>query len=401
MSIFTASKSVSASISAKSVSRKHWKAVREQEIWSSLEEDCLPLLEVRYHDYGVNREANKITETIIRAALKGQPVILPKELREQDSFFHRFNFLKFIEEVNYLRMSGEIPAFLEVDDTLVEKITNAMRYGGSEVRNLLIPSQNNDEDEEVFIKKEEKTFSPLGYSSGDLVLQRCVPEALDELNSKPMFGLELESDFGPTSSNVSGYINILNYGVLAHDSSTDIEFVSAPMSIDTMLMVLSSNKSSFDNYLMDNHRNTTGMHVHYSRCGLKKVSHYRPHIKKNLRSTHLGRLLMFMNRYENRNYIEQVAGRQANEYCEFDLPDSLLDVPNHDRKPDRYLVLNTKNSDTIEFRIFKSPNNVRDVIKNLEWVRDVIEYTRSNDNTHYKAFLAWRVKQSPPDISLK
>lgn len=102
-----------------------------------------------------------------------------------------------------------------------------------------------------------------------------------------------------------------------------------------------------------------GMHVHVSRAALSPL--------------HQAKMIVFMSS-ENAESLTYVAQRENNEWCEIkDKRICYYDI----RDKDKYQALNNSHCHTMEFRIFRSNTRSERVLKNIEFVLAVIEYTRN------------------------
>lgn len=120
----------------------------------------------------------------------------------------------------------------------------------------------------------------------------------------------------------------------------------------------------------------TGMHVHVSRAGITSLA--------------LGKLLVFLNNPKNRPLMRKIAGRNANDYFSYK-DKSLLDGKST-RYYDRYEVLNLRNDNTIEFRLFKVPSTFEEFKARLQFTKASIEFCEQSsyrfiDVENFKVFV--------------
>ena len=101
---------------------------------------------------------------------------------------------------------------------------------------------------------------------------------------------------------------------------------------------------------------TCGLHIHCSRKPLSMLT--------------IAKMLLFVNNPENTKFIQTIAGRSANRYCQVHKK-SLRDV----RRPhDRYEALNLINKSTVEFRIFRGTLKRESLFKSLEFCDALTHY---------------------------
>lgn len=125
-----------------------------------------------------------------------------------------------------------------------------------------------------------------------------------------------------------------------------------------------------------------GMHVHVS----------RKFFNGGNTGLHLGKLLVLINLPENREFIVALAGRDSSRWSEFKRK-KITDGNKYNSN--RYEAINTTNTHTIEFRIFRGTLNKLHFFANLEFVHAVCLYTRdcSMQSLCYEKFLSWIKKQ--------
>jgi hypothetical protein len=143
-------------------------------------------------------------------------------------------------------------------------------------------------------------------------------------------------------------------------SERGIEIIAPPMSFE-------DNKTNWVSFL-DDIRGTAkgwnagtgyGMHVSFSR--------------RTLRDLHCGKLLMFVHKHQT--LCENVAGRSANEWCRF----REKKIGNGAWKgniSNKYEALAMRGDDRWEMRIFRSTTSNAGFLRNLEFVKACIDFTR-------------------------
>lgn len=137
-------------------------------------------------------------------------------------------------------------------------------------------------------------------------------------------------------------------------------------------------------------KSNCGMHIHMNRRSISFLQ--------------LAKLVEFINREENAQYIIHVAGRNPNAYCILQKENNISVVGhnlnnNVETFGDRHVGLNLTNKNTIEFRMFAATTDLNVFQKNIEFVVALRDYfTPGNstlhpkEQTHFAKFLEW-VKQ--------
>ena len=114
-----------------------------------------------------------------------------------------------------------------------------------------------------------------------------------------------------------------------------------------------------------------GMHVHVSRATFEDGGN------SNFKdpSGHIGRLLNFYNRKDNRPFITNIAGRSPNQYTNY-IGKKITTVFKKDEIGERNQSINLRPRDTIEIRIFKGNVKKEGFMKNIEFAHASVEFTR-------------------------
>jgi hypothetical protein len=204
------------------------------------------------------------------------------------------------------------------------------------------------------------------------------------------FELELETDENDYASNYAEMVikrlnksNVKSTApfYIKSDGSLDcgFELVSHPATIEWfresgLLDMIDRFPSDFDFRAWDT--TTCGFHVHVSRTAFHRENGGRTIYSK----AHELRFIALF--YRNQRFIEALAGRHSNTYAQFET-EEFSNRAKHlrgkvDRKEiDRYQVINTRNSNTLEIRIFRGTLRKDRILSNLELVQAGIEYTRN------------------------
>ena len=177
------------------------------------------------------------------------------------------------------------------------------------------------------------------------------------------YGLEVEFNSSDELDEIRENLTSNKLGKVVTDSSCGYEMVSPPWEYDDMLSYIENlplNKVEVDD--------RCGIHIHVSRDIFTPLM--------------LGRLLVFVNSFENLKYIEKKVGRGCNRYCAVSYKG---DDPTKVKldSTTRYEAINLTNlsSDkfTIEFRMFASTTD-KETIKNyLAWLDTMITLSQTSD----------------------
>jgi hypothetical protein len=210
------------------------------------------------------------------------------------------------------------------------------------------------------------------------VLDISTEEVKNKIDKVPLMGIELEFT-DPKGKSLLSYISALNMGVFKSDSTTDVEFVSVPLEYEELVENLKERQPVFDLMLSANGRETNGMHVHVS--------------KRDISLGQQARIQYLINARKNRPWWNKIAERDVenNPYCHFSkLARNLIQavknndfggLNSNDFPYERTVAVNFRKNETIEFRLFKSPNNLEKVLENLRIVQAVLDYTKRGGYT--------------------
>lgn len=207
-------------------------------------------------------------------------------------------------------------------------------------------------------------------------------------------GCELEyetSDYNAARMKVGRALN--GHAIMKSDGSIShgFEIVTCPATIDIQLDVF---KKFFSNRPEElEAKPNTGMHVHVSRSPLSVLT--------------VGKLTEFMNKRDNQKFIEYLAGRKLNHYC--NMANRSVTFPLTVGRGDRYNSLNLQNEATIEFRIFSSPLTYEDFASKVQFCQALVDFAKPAQSgaalktqTNYNTFMTWvlpRRKDYPELVS--
>jgi hypothetical protein len=159
-----------------------------------------------------------------------------------------------------------------------------------------------------------------------------------------------------------------DFVITKRDGSLDngFEIVTVPASFDLQVEMWSKFFGKKFKGLESWNTETCGLHVHCSRQPLSLLT--------------IGKIVIFVNDRQNRDFIETMAGRKLGSYCA--LKNKTLkharipyDRLSHD---DRYEAVNLCNRHTIEFRIFKGTLKKESFFKCLEFCDALIRFCNTN-----------------------
>jgi hypothetical protein len=169
--------------------------------------------------------------------------------------------------------------------------------------------------------------------------------------------------------------------LLKKDSSIEgqgFEIVTCAMSLDYQLTYWREIIEQFGSELTPH--SSCGMHVHVSRQPLSQLQ--------------IGKILVFLNEPANDWYVNEIAGRAANDYCERK-PKKIEDV---NCPQSRYEALNLTNDSTIEFRLFASTTCYYLIASRIEFCHALTKYCENAELTklQWADFKEWVIQEDNP-----
>lgn len=178
--------------------------------------------------------------------------------------------------------------------------------------------------------------------------------------TKPLYlGIELEyeSDNRDTDAKVATK-TLENHAILKQDGSIrhGFEIVSCPATFDSHLDEYKSFFDAKEKYTTLRGSDYTGMHVHVSRNAMSRLS--------------VGKLTAFFNNPDNLYHLQKIGGRSLNHYCRQE-PERKITFKGAGA---RHVILNLTNTDTLEIRMFSSPEDFKDFSSKLEFAQAVVKY---------------------------
>ena len=159
------------------------------------------------------------------------------------------------------------------------------------------------------------------------------------------------------------------------------EMVSAPCTLayhkqqlDKLFAWNDWTDSEGNTYVKAWNTDTCGIHVHLNRASFT--------------ASQIGKLQVIINDEVNRNFIEAVAGRKANDYAKFK---QKRIAEGGQRDYTKYEAVNTAHAQSIELRIFRGNATKNGILRVLEFSFALGEYVQqcSFKALHYRDFLKW------------
>ena len=192
------------------------------------------------------------------------------------------------------------------------------------------------------------------------------------------FLVELNSSFGAVGTRSKPV------WIVKDDSSVDLEFVSAPMTLRAYRAGFEINTNLFNSFefyskFAKGYHGPCGGHIHIDKALMESFSYYA----------------FLAMHYENPELIADIAQRNINEdsrWCYLQKPDSLAKVAKTKRGMANRGALN-QTEYSLELRYFRSNLKVDRLIKNVEWIQSLYHFSSqltfqdmSRDNDHRLKF---------------
>ena len=207
-----------------------------------------------------------------------------------------------------------------------------------------------------------------------------------KLKSEPYLGIEMEFQ---VDKRKAGRLYVGNtmfgHALMKDDGSitNGFELVSRPAGYTTHLARYDSFLTDLPEYIHPH--KSCGMHVHISRRAFTYLG--------------AGKLVEFMNREDNKDFVKLIAGRGTTNYQNRD-NDYDKYTPYRQAVKDRYVgrynFVNLNNKKTIELRIFATPANKLEFNIRMQFVKAMIEYCKPaihsvslEQQTYFKSFVTW------------
>ncbi len=181
---------------------------------------------------------------------------------------------------------------------------------------------------------------------------------LEYMGKPPYFGIELELEvtqrdsttLAAAAKKTSQILRPDEFAILKHDGSLNCGFEICTRPADMI-----SHQHRWSKFFAGKPDTlqvlpSCGLHIHTSRRGLSDLT--------------IAKIVCFLNAYHNRGFIQVMAGRSANNYCQ--IKKKKLTTAS-EFAGDRYEAVNLANPNTIEFRIFRATLNPAIFFKALEF----------------------------------
>lgn len=178
------------------------------------------------------------------------------------------------------------------------------------------------------------------------------------------YGIELEYETETLNKSKLAVGKIIkDHAIMKSDGSihSGFEIVTCPA---TSEIHLEEFKKFFDNFsnLGVKSASNVGMHIHISR---KPLNYFT-----------VGKMAEFLNRPDNKTFIELIAGRSLNNYCQLDAQRKVTYPFIKGRDGARYNTLNLNNEATVELRIFKTPESYEEFAAKLQFAEALTDYCK-------------------------
>jgi hypothetical protein len=190
------------------------------------------------------------------------------------------------------------------------------------------------------------------YMGIELEVEKMSPHANDFLE------LANETSYNPH------FVYLKSDGSL---SSTGVEIVTMPATLDAF-------KQLWPQHAMDRVRGYGARSYHYHNCG------FHIHVSRTaFTPSHMWKFARFQMR--NASLCQRVGQRENSSYAEwYAINDSLQNLPNivkgKDSNRSRYIAINFQRNDTVEMRYFKGNILEAAIMKNVEFIDSIYEYTK-------------------------
>lgn len=344
------------------------------------------------HDH-FNRNVVLISEKFKRICLSGKVV---RTLKSTDPTDHGY----VIDEQRdsryrdnhtyYFRLPNEVYIDEEYVDRDTVDLVNCHQCDAEHLREYMIPTHNGAH---ICLDCAPSTYRIQNYSAQ---VEDMLEFKATKMKKNPLYlGIELEYESAEKMRKTRIYTGnkLKNHALMKHDGSLrdGVEIVSCPAEFDI-------HKPFYKSFLDDLPDNITvssrtGMHVHVSRKALSPLQE--------------GRIIDFMNRDDNQNFIRKIAMRQSNNYQRshghtfrhalrtrkaFKRGESLY-YP-------KYANLNIGKLNTIEFRVFSTPRTYKEFSIKMEFVKALVDYCQLawynvgiKSQTYFTNFMKWLSNQ--------
>jgi len=290
----------------------------------------------------------------------------------------------------YFKLPNEVYIDEEYVDRDTVDLVDCQQCDREHLREYMIPTHNGAH---LCLDCAPSTYRIQNYSAQ---VEDMLEFKATKMKKNPLYlGIELEYESAEKMRKTRIYTGnkLRNHALMKSDGSLrdGVEIVSCPAEFD----IHKPYYKSFLDDLPDNITvsSRTGMHVHISRKALSPLQE--------------GRIIDFMNRDDNQNFIRKIAMRQSNNYQRshghtfrhalrtrkaFKRGESLY-YP-------KYANLNIGKLNTIEFRVFSTPRTYKEFSIKMEFVKALVDYCQLawynvgiKSQTYFTNFMKWLSNQ--------
>ncbi len=209
---------------------------------------------------------------------------------------------------------------------------------------------------------------------------------------KRYFGLELEYSYVDPAQVRLANSKLYNDRFLYNkrDGSLyggGVEIVTAPMDIDTIKKYFIKEMEDIFDYVatVDEEENTNynaGVHIHVNKNSIPPMDLYKVHALLNLHCTDEERKVLY--------YLcgrSDIYGGCDDHYFKIGSSNSLV----YKNNSGRHIALNTRNSNTFEFRLFKSTYDSKELLSYIELVEKLLEFANAHGMVDMRIsnFILW------------
>jgi hypothetical protein len=217
-----------------------------------------------------------------------------------------------------------------------------------------------------------------GYSAATMQGKTMKLQELSKATKSDLFGVELELDARGDGHDIHDaweMTRICDYSILKQDGSINgLELVTLPGTLSAHQRGMGWDKlcEAMRPVARGHHGRGNGIHVHCNRRSISPLT--------------LGKLLVFLNKSEHREFLTVVAQREVNSHSQWcqTHPESFEKIGDSGKNPHKhgkYSALNVTHT-TLEFRIFNASLLPDRILKNVEFCAALIEYCR-NESARY------------------
>jgi len=246
-------------------------------------------------------------------------------------------------------------------------------YTYSEYRDTYVRYEDADDDESYDEDYRDEYVNSYDYD----VMEDLSMTSTEQDTLRPdtaYYGIELEVEKRSNATSDTAYKihksfeydDIGQFALLKSDGSLSngFEIVSCPGT-------LNAHRKYWDKFFKSDgikevkswNTDTTGMHIHISRTALTQLQ--------------IGKILVFINDLKNEEFINHIAGRNAESWAKKS-PKKIIDCVN---RTDKYEAVNTSHRDTIELRIFKGNLARLGFYRVLEFVDALVSWSKITSMT--------------------